>query len=74
MTGRKSPDPQTVKPAPATDVQVIQGKLESSNANPSESATRMVSLLRHFEILQHAIKVGTEMNKSALEEVAKVTS
>jgi hypothetical protein len=34
----------------------------------------MVSLLRHFEMLQHAVKIGTEMNKQAIEEVARVTS
>jgi flagellar basal body rod protein FlgG len=70
----QSPDPQTVTPVPATDATVAQGKLESSNSSPAESATRMVSLLRHFEMLQRAIKVGTDMNKSAVEEVARVTS
>ena len=70
----QSPDPQRVTPIPSTDTTVSQGKLESSNASPAESATRMVSLLRHFEMLQHAIKVGADMNKSAVEEVARVTS
>jgi flagellar basal-body rod protein FlgG len=67
-------DPQAPRPAAATNVQVVQGKLEASNASPAESATRMVTLLRNFEMLQHAIKVGTDMNKSATEEVARVTS
>jgi flagellar basal-body rod protein FlgF len=70
----QSPDPQTVTPIPATGATVAQGKLEASNSSPAESATRMVSLLRHFEMLQRAIKVGTDMNKSASEEVARVTS
>jgi flagellar basal body rod protein FlgG len=68
----QSPDPKTVAPVPATDVQVAQGKLESSNAVPAESAARMVMLLRHFEMLQHAVKIGAEMNQQALQEVARV--
>jgi hypothetical protein len=32
----------------------------------------MVTLLRSFEMLQHAIKIGTEMNRHAVEEVARV--
>jgi flagellar basal-body rod protein FlgG len=67
-------DPQAPRATPATNVQVIQGKLEASNASPAEAATRMVTLLRNFEMLQHAIKVGTDMNKSATEEVARVAS
>jgi len=67
-------DPRTITPAVATNVQVYQGKLESSNSSASESAARMVSLLRHFEMLQHAVKIGADMNKQALEEVARVTS
>lgn len=61
-------------PATPSTVQVLQGKTESSNATPAESAARMISLMRHFDMLQHAIKVGTEMNRQAIEEVAKVGS
>ena len=70
----QSPDPQKVAPQAATNVQVAQGKLESSNASSSESAVRMVMLLRHFEMLQKAVKIGGEINRQALEEVAKVGS
>lgn len=70
----RSPDPQRVAPQAATNVQVAQGKLESSNASPTEAAARMVMLLRHFEMLQKAVKIGTEMNREAIEEVAKVGS
>ena len=70
----QSPDPTTVSPIAATDAQVAQGKLESSNAVPAESAARMVMLLRHFEMLQHAVKIGAEMNQQALQEVARVGS
>jgi flagellar basal-body rod protein FlgF len=70
----ENPDPKSITPGVAANVQVSQGKLESSNASPSESATRMVSLLRNFEMLQHAVKIGAEMNKQAIEEVARIPS
>lgn len=70
----QNPDPATITPTVATNVQVSQGKVETSNASPAESAARMVSLLRHFEMLQHAVKIGADMNKQAIEEVARVTS
>jgi flagellar basal-body rod protein FlgF len=73
-TNFQSPDPQKVVPQAATNVQVAQGKLESSNASSAESAARMVMLLRHFEMLQKAVKIGTDMNKQAIEEVARVGS
>jgi flagellar basal-body rod protein FlgG len=73
-TNFQSPDPQRVAPQAATNVQVAQGKLEASNASPAESAARMVMLLRHFEMLQRAVKIGADMNRQAIEEVAKVGS
>jgi flagellar basal-body rod protein FlgF len=56
----------------ATTAQVYQGKVESSNFAPSEAAARMVTVLRHFDMLQHAAKLGAEMNRQAVEEVARV--
>lgn len=60
--------------APAASAQVYQGKVESSNAAPAEAAARMVTLLRNFEMLQHAVKIGTEMDRQAVEEVARINS
>jgi flagellar basal-body rod protein FlgF len=56
-----------------SNAEVLQSTTEASNSAPAESAARMVTLLRHFEMLQHAIKIGTEMNKQSVEEVARVT-
>jgi len=67
------PGPQ-VTPIPATGAQVYQGRLETSNTGPAEAAAKMISLLRHFEMLQRAIKIGTDMNRQAVEEVAHVGS
>ena len=61
-------------PAVASTAEVSQGKTETSNAAPAEAAARMVSLMRHFEMLQRAIKIGSDMNRQAIEEVAKVGS
>ena len=66
-------DPQA-KPVLASNVQVEQGKLESSNVSPAESAVRLVNVMRQFEMLQRAINLSSQMNKSAVEEVARVTS
>ena len=63
-----------VKASPAASVELHQGKLESSNANPAESAIRLVSVMRQFEMLQRAITLGGEMNRRAVEEVARVNS
>lgn len=60
--------------APASATEVHEGQLETSNAAPAEAAARMVSLLRNFEMLQRAVKIGTEMNRQAIEQVAKVGS
>jgi flagellar basal body rod protein FlgG len=59
-------------PKPSADTQVLQGKLETSNVGPAEGAVRLVSVLRQFETLQKAISIGADMNRRAVEEVAKV--
>ena len=38
----------------------------------AEGAVRLVSVMRQFEMLQKAVSLGAEMNKQAIEEVAKV--
>jgi flagellar basal body rod protein FlgG len=51
--------------------EVHQGKLETSNVTPAESAVRLVSVMRQFEMLQRAVALGGDMNRKAIEEVAK---
>ena len=60
------------QPLAASAVQVHQGKLEGSNVASAESAVRLVGILRQFEMLQKTITIGSEMNRRALEEVARV--
>jgi len=67
-------DLATMPPVPATQTQVAQGKLEAANAQPAESAVRLVNIMRQFETLQKAMTIGNEMNRSAIQDVAKVTS
>ncbi len=69
----RTSDPK-MKPTAARDVEVHQGKLESSNVSSPEASVRLINLMRQFETLQKAIGIGVEMNKRSIEEVARVTS
>jgi flagellar basal body rod protein FlgG len=53
---------------------IRQGNLESANVVPSENAVRLVGIMRQYESLQKAILIGTQMNRKAIEEVARVAS
>lgn len=64
----------SVKPDFSVTVTVHQGKLENSNVGEAESAVRLVSLLRQFEMLQKAVTISGDMGRKAAEEVAKVGS
>jgi flagellar basal body rod protein FlgG len=66
------PADSAAAPAPARGTEVHQGKLEGSNVSSAEAAVRLVGLLRQFEALQKAITLGGEMNRRAIEEVARV--
>jgi flagellar basal-body rod protein FlgF len=67
----RAADPGGVVKAPAGS-SVEQGKLEASNSGTAESAVRLVSIMRQFEMLQKAASMGADMDKQAIEEVAKV--
>jgi flagellar basal body rod protein FlgG len=62
-----------VRPRPATGT-VLQGKLEHSNVGTPESAVRLVAIMRQFEMLQKAASIGNDLNKQAIEQVARVVS
>jgi len=61
-------------PAPATNVELQQGKLEGSNVSVPDAAMRLVALMRQFEMLQKAIGVSTDMDTKAIQEVARVSA
>lgn len=61
-----------VKPAPVLDAAVEQGKIESSNVSPAESAVRLVELMRQYQNLQKAVSITAEMDKSTTDVVARV--
>jgi flagellar basal-body rod protein FlgF len=67
-------DVSGVQPVPSNQAQIQQGRLEAANSQPAESAVRLVSVMRQFESLQKAMAIGNEMNREAVQEVAKVTS
>jgi len=56
----------------ASGYSIRQGRLEGSNVNTAEAAVRLVSVLRQFEMLQRAVALASEMNRKAVEEVARV--
>jgi flagellar basal-body rod protein FlgF len=60
------------KSIPAKDATVSQGKVENSNVAPAESAVRLVDLMRQYEMLQKAVSMSAEMNKQAIDQVARV--
>lgn len=62
----------TIRPTAPSSTVVEQGKLESSNTGAAEAAVRLISVMRQFEMLQKAVALGHDMNKRAVEEVAKV--
>jgi len=64
---------QGAVPQPATGL-VVQGKLEQSNVGAAESSVRLIAIMRQFEMLQKAMSIGNELNRKAIEEVAKVTT
>jgi len=61
-------------PVSAANVQVQQGKLETSNVAVPEAAMRLVGVMRQFEMLQKAVLLDSEMDRSGIQEVARVTS
>ena len=60
------------RPAAPPGTTVEQGKLEASNTGSAEAAVRLISVMRQFEMLQKAASLGADMNRRAVEEVAKV--
>jgi flagellar basal-body rod protein FlgF len=59
-------------PSSAQGTEILQGQLEQSNVPVAESAVRLVSVMRQFEMLQKAMNLTSQMNKEAIQEVAKV--
>lgn len=58
---------------PATGA-VVQRKLEQSNVGAAESSVRLVAIMRQFEMLQKAMNIANELNRAAIEQVAKVAT
>lgn len=52
--------------------EIRQGYLEGANANIADSAVRLVSVMRQFEMLQKATNLGSDMAKKVIEEVGRV--
>jgi flagellar basal-body rod protein FlgF len=64
-------DKNATAPAADSDTEILQGQIEQSNTAVTDSAGKLVGVMRQFEMMQKAINLGTEMNKQAITEVAK---
>jgi flagellar basal-body rod protein FlgF len=53
------------------ETEVTQGTVEQSNVPVADSAVRLIGVMRQFEMLQKAAVVGADMNKQAIEQVAR---
>jgi flagellar basal-body rod protein FlgF len=58
---------------PAANSEIQQGKIEGGNSESAHSAARLVTILRQFEGLQKAMAIAADMNRHAVEDVAKVS-
>ncbi|HLJ47626.1 MAG TPA: flagellar hook basal-body protein [Bryobacteraceae bacterium] len=67
----KNTDPK-VTPTQSTTTEVNQGRLEASNIKTSDVAVHLVGVMRQFEMLHKAVSLTTDMDKKAVEEVARV--
>jgi flagellar basal-body rod protein FlgF len=63
----------TIQPTAAKGGEILQGKLENANVQPAESAVRLVTVMRQFEMLQRAMTIGADMNKRTTDDVARAT-
>jgi len=63
-------DPAAI-PEPARSAEVQQGYLEQSNVAVADSAVRLVSVMRQFDMLQKAMNIGAQMDHAAIQDVAK---
>lgn len=57
---------------PAVHAEIQQGKIESGSSESAQSAGRLSTILRQFESLQKAMSIAADMNRRAVEDVAKV--
>src|ERR1700730_1568593 len=58
-------------PPASTQAEILQGRIEAANYQPAESVVRLVNILRQFETLQKALAIGGEMNRRAVDDVAR---
>ncbi|HEY3744393.1 MAG TPA: flagellar hook-basal body complex protein [Bryobacteraceae bacterium] len=61
-------------PAVATGAEIHQAFVETANTNVADSAVRLVSVMRQFEMLQKATNLGSDMNKQSIQEVGRIGS
>ena len=66
-------DPRSLNELQPSTAQLRQGYQEQSNLGPAEGSVRLIEIMRQFEALNKAAQIGGDMNRYAVEDVAKVT-
>ena len=67
-------DPRSTNALQPSTAQLRQGYQEQSNLAPAEGSVRLIEVMRQFEALNKAAQIGGDMNRYAVEDVAKVTA
>ncbi len=65
-------DPRSMNELQSSAAQLRQGYQEQSNLGPAEASVRLIELMRQFESLSKAAQIGADLNRYAVEDVAKV--
>jgi len=63
--------PASITPQAATDGQVAQGFVESSNVNPLKEITHLVEINRSYTTIANIISQNQDMNESAINRLGK---
>lgn len=61
-------------PQVATNPQLVQGAIESSNVKPVEEMTRMIDVTRSYEMLANIMKSHEDMRNKAVDQLGKLSA
>lgn len=65
--------PNSLEGLQRSTAQLRQGFQEQSNLSPAEASVRLIDIMRQFESLNKAAQIGGDLDRYAVEDVAKVT-
>ena len=71
-SGERATTPPPVSGSAGAEPEPSKATERTSPEGSAESAVRLVNVMRQFEMLQKAVNLGGEMNRAAMEQVARV--